>query len=423
MTPGRARCHLRRPPASRDLRHDIPGASPGTPTTGGLWLRPHTRTGAPADATKSTTVRPDREDAVRTPSECSHEERGPPASVAHRDPRAGRLPGPRRGRTTPTASGRPASTCSTPTSRAGSAAATSILLGGPQGMGKTTWMLQVARNVARQGRPVLYFCYEHDQTTMLIRLVALEAGLIGGHRRPEHQPDPVHLRVRRRPRPQPLPAARGHQRRRRGARDRPGVLRPAHIHRSSGTQTTLDADQGDHRRRQARSTARRRSSASTTCRRSRCRAIAEDERITAGHRAAQGHDARLRRAGALRSSPPTRRASRPASGCGSTTCAARPRSPTRPTPCSCSTTSTTSSPATTSSTTPATSSASATGRSSRSRRTAAALTGVDMEFPKRFEQSRFETQGQLVREKLVDERVFTQSRAVTRAGASRHWCR
>ena len=30
-----------------------------------------------------------------------------------------------------------------------------------------------------------------------------------------------------------------------------------------------------------------------------------------------------------------------------------------------------------------------------------------MEFPKRFEQSRFETQGQLVREKLVDERVFT----------------
>jgi replicative DNA helicase len=55
-----------------------------------------------------------------------------------------------------------------------------ILLGGPQGMGKTTWMLQVARNIAMQGRPVLYFCYEHDQTTMLIRLVALEAGIIGG---------------------------------------------------------------------------------------------------------------------------------------------------------------------------------------------------------------------------------------------------
>jgi replicative DNA helicase len=55
-----------------------------------------------------------------------------------------------------------------------------VLIGGPQGMGKTTWVLQVARNIARQGRPVLYFCYEHDQTTMLIRLVALEAGMIGG---------------------------------------------------------------------------------------------------------------------------------------------------------------------------------------------------------------------------------------------------
>ena len=60
-----------------------------------------------------------------------------------------------------------------------------VLLGGPQGMGKTTWMLQVARNVARQGRPVVYFCYEHDQTTMLIRLVALEAGLIGGIEAPD----------------------------------------------------------------------------------------------------------------------------------------------------------------------------------------------------------------------------------------------
>lgn len=55
-----------------------------------------------------------------------------------------------------------------------------ILLGGPQGLGKTTWALQVARNVARQGRPVAYFCYEHDQASMLVRLVALEAGLVGG---------------------------------------------------------------------------------------------------------------------------------------------------------------------------------------------------------------------------------------------------
>ena len=37
-----------------------------------------------------------------------------------------------------------------------------VLLAGPQGLGKTTFALQVARNVAREGRPVLYFSYEHD---------------------------------------------------------------------------------------------------------------------------------------------------------------------------------------------------------------------------------------------------------------------
>ena len=36
------------------------------------------------------------------------------------------------------------------------------------------------------------------------------------------------------------------------------------------------------------------------------------------------------------------------------------------------------------------------------------LTGVDMEFPKRFDQSRFDIKGQVVREKLMDERVFTE---------------
>lgn len=55
-----------------------------------------------------------------------------------------------------------------------------ILLSGPQGLGKTTWALQTARNVARSGRSVLFFSFEHDQQTVLIRLLALEAGLIAG---------------------------------------------------------------------------------------------------------------------------------------------------------------------------------------------------------------------------------------------------
>ena len=55
-----------------------------------------------------------------------------------------------------------------------------VLLGGPQGLGKTTWVLQVARNTARTGRPVVLFSFEHDTQTLLIRLVALEAGQLGG---------------------------------------------------------------------------------------------------------------------------------------------------------------------------------------------------------------------------------------------------
>lgn len=55
-----------------------------------------------------------------------------------------------------------------------------ILLGGPQGLGKTTWAMQVARNVARSGRQVLVLSFEHDLQTLLVRLVSLEAGLLAG---------------------------------------------------------------------------------------------------------------------------------------------------------------------------------------------------------------------------------------------------
>ncbi len=54
------------------------------------------------------------------------------------------------------------------------------LLGGPQGLGKTTFALQIARNVARSGGSCAMLSYEHDATTLLERLVALEAGELLG---------------------------------------------------------------------------------------------------------------------------------------------------------------------------------------------------------------------------------------------------
>ncbi len=55
-----------------------------------------------------------------------------------------------------------------------------ILLSGPQGLGKTTFALQLLRNVAQAGRSGVYFSFEHDPQSVLQRLIAIEGGDIAG---------------------------------------------------------------------------------------------------------------------------------------------------------------------------------------------------------------------------------------------------
>jgi replicative DNA helicase len=50
------------------------------------------------------------------------------------------------------------------------------LLGGPQGLGKTAFVLQVARYAALVDQAALVLSYEHDATTLLERLITIEAG-------------------------------------------------------------------------------------------------------------------------------------------------------------------------------------------------------------------------------------------------------
>jgi replicative DNA helicase len=55
-----------------------------------------------------------------------------------------------------------------------------VLLGGPQGLGKTAMALQMLRNTIAANRSAIVFSYEHDAHSILERLLAIEAGAIAG---------------------------------------------------------------------------------------------------------------------------------------------------------------------------------------------------------------------------------------------------
>jgi replicative DNA helicase len=63
-------------------------------------------------------------------------------------------------------------------------AGTLNLLGGPQGQGKTMFALQAARAAARQGRSVVFFSYELEADALTQRLVAMEAGELDPYEAP-----------------------------------------------------------------------------------------------------------------------------------------------------------------------------------------------------------------------------------------------
>ena len=79
-----------------------------------------------------------------------------------------------------------------------------VVLAGAQGVGKTTFALQIARNLAGTGVPVTFLCFEHDAGQMLERLLVLEANLVAGDAAPSladlrevmRQPGAEHIRRR-----------------------------------------------------------------------------------------------------------------------------------------------------------------------------------------------------------------------------------
>jgi replicative DNA helicase len=56
-----------------------------------------------------------------------------------------------------------------------------VLLGGPQGVGKTVAVLQMARNIARDGRALaIVVCFEHSEIYLLLRLLSMESIQVKG---------------------------------------------------------------------------------------------------------------------------------------------------------------------------------------------------------------------------------------------------
>ena len=56
-----------------------------------------------------------------------------------------------------------------------------FIIGGPSGVGKTIFSLQMARNVVA-GDPsatAMYICYEHDRAHLMMRLLCMESAELG----------------------------------------------------------------------------------------------------------------------------------------------------------------------------------------------------------------------------------------------------
>ena len=116
-----------------------------------------------------------------------------------------------------------------------------VLLGGPQGLGKTTFGLQVMRNLIASKHSAVYFSFEHDNHTLLERLIAMEAAEIAG-------PTAVPLhRVR-----QAFEARHSSKQTLEGRLDGTlggveavqalqGYARRLHLHRSNGSDTDVEA--------------------------------------------------------------------------------------------------------------------------------------------------------------------------------------
>jgi replicative DNA helicase len=119
-----------------------------------------------------------------------------------------------------------------------------VLLGSRPGLGKTTFALQLARNLVASGHGVVYFSFEHDNHSLLERLIIMEAAEIAGSfavqlpavRDAFHGPDGADRTMAER-----LAGSEGGAE---AVQALQGYAERLNLHRSSGAETSVEAMRG-----------------------------------------------------------------------------------------------------------------------------------------------------------------------------------
>jgi replicative DNA helicase len=115
------------------------------------------------------------------------------------------------------------------------------LLGARPGLGKTTFALQVARNLVASDSHVVYFSFEHDNHSLLERLIIMEAAEIAGSFAVQLPDVRAAFNAPRVSDPMMAGRLAGTEGGAEAVRALQGYSERLHLHRSSGAETSVEA--------------------------------------------------------------------------------------------------------------------------------------------------------------------------------------
>src|SRR5450631_1039565 len=115
------------------------------------------------------------------------------------------------------------------------------LLGSSPGLGKTTFALQAARNLVASDHSVVYFSFEHDNHSLLERLIIMEAAEVAGSFAVQLPDVRAAFTAPRGPNPMMAGRLAGTEGGAEAVQALQDYSERLHLHRSSGAETNVEA--------------------------------------------------------------------------------------------------------------------------------------------------------------------------------------